>query len=342
MKLVQDASQRRSLIHACNAAIAQATDGSSKAPECLANLEDTLLQIQGGVHDAPAERITAITDATLVEWHKLADCPDLPGLTTGLKPLDELTTGIREGELWAIGGRQGDGKTAFLLQSAAANIRQEIPVGLFTLEMSREEVLQRLWAHEPGVQFHQVRDPRDTTPDERKRIDKAACDVGKRPLYICDDGSLSIQKLLAKARILIRREKVRLLVVDYIQLISAPASNERERVGKVSNGLRRLAKDTGVPVIAVSQLAKPDKYNPNHRPNRFTFRESSAIADDSHVCLLIYRPVHDENSEQAGRYTGRDEIIIDKQRHGARDLVRVRFLENKQLFGERYSDATRT
>ena len=335
VKLVQDASQRRSLIHSCTAAIGQAEEGSSKAPECFSNLGDTLLQIQGGLHDAPAERIAAFTDAAVAEWNRLADCPELPGLTTGIKSLDDLTTGIRKGELWAIGGRQGDGKTALVLQIAAANIRQEIPVGIFSLEPTREEVLQRLWAHERGVQFNQVRDPRNIPADLRKHIANAAYRVGTRPLYICEDSSLSVQKLLAKARILIRREKVRLLIIDYIQVVGAPASNERERIGKVSNGLRALAKDTGVPVLALTQLTKPDKYNPNQRPNRFNFRESSAIADDSHVCLLIYRPVYDEDSEQAGQYTGRDEIILDKQRHGPRDIVRVRFLEEKQLFGER-------
>jgi len=335
VRLVQDTSQRRSLIHACTATIAQAGEGSSKAPECLAALGDNLLQIQGGLHDAPAERIAAFTDAALVEWHKLAACPDLPGLTTGLKPLDHLTTGIRPGELWSIGGRQGDGKSALALQIASANIQKEIPVGIFTLEMTREEVLQRLWAHEPGVRFHQIRDPRNLPADVLKRIDAAACAVGRRPLYICEDGSLSIQKLIAKARLSIRRDKVRLLIVDYVQSVSAPASNERERIGKVSNSLRALAKDTGVPIIALSQLTKPEKYSANHRPNRFVFRESSAIADDSHVCLLLYRPVHAEENPQAGQYTGRDEIIIDKQRHGPRDIVRVAFLEEKQLFGER-------
>jgi len=335
VKLVQDASQRRNLIHACTASIAQASEGSSKAPECLSNLGDTLLQIQGGLHDAPAERIAAFTDAAIAEWNQRAYSPVLPGLTTGIDKLDKSTTGIRKGELWSIGGRQGDGKSALALQIAAANIEHEIPVGIFGLEMTREEILERLWAHEAGV-FSQIRDPGHMTRAVHQQILDAARKVGCRPLFICEDGSLSIQKLVAKARILIRREKVRLLIVDYVQLVAAPASNERERIGKVSNGLRALAKDTAVPVLALSQLTKPDKYNPNHRPNRFNFRESSAIADDSHVCLLVYRPVHEEGHAQAGQYTGKDQIIIDKQRHGPRDFVRVKFLEEKQLFDVRF------
>lgn len=337
VKMVRDKAKLRAVIHACNATIAQAEEGSSKSQECAAALGDKLLEIQADCKDVAMERITAFTDEILAKWNKLADSTELLGLTTGLEHLDDLTTGIRPGELWAIGGRQGDGKTALALQIAAANIRKDIPVGIFSVEMSRDEVLQRLWAQEPEVRFrfNQVRDPRNLPADVRKRITSAACEVGWRPLFICDDGSLSIQKLLAKARILIRREKIKLFIVDYTQFVGAVAQNERERISKVSNALRALAKDYGVPVIALNQLVKPKDYNPNQRPNRYSFRESSAIADDSHVCLLIYRPVYDENDERAGQYTGRDEVIIDKSRNGPRDLVRVEFVEDKLMFRER-------
>jgi len=128
VKLVQDASQRRNLIHACTASIAQASEGSSKAPECLSNLGDTLLQIQGGLHDAPAERIAAFTDAAIAEWNQRAYSPVLPGLTTGIDKLDKSTTGIRKGELWSIGGRQGDGKSALALQIARPILSTRFPL----------------------------------------------------------------------------------------------------------------------------------------------------------------------------------------------------------------------
>ena len=140
---------------------------------------------------------------------------------------------------------------------------------------------------------------------------RAMCEVGKWPLFVVEDGSLSIQKLLAKARLLIRQEKLELLIVDYVQLISAPARDEKERLTKVSNALRSLAKETGVPVVAISQLSRPKDGNQNFRPNKFALKESGTLENNSHVIILTYRPV-----DEYGNPTGEDELIIAKQRHG--------------------------
>jgi len=142
-------------------------------------------------------------------------------------------------------------------------------------------------------------------------VRRAMCEVGKWPLFVVEDGSLSIQKLLAKARLLIRQEKLELLIVDYVQLISAPARDEKERLTKVSNALRSLAKETGVPVVAISQLSRPKDGNQNFRPNKFALKESGTLENNSHVIILTYRPV-----DEYGNPTGEDELIIAKQRHG--------------------------
>jgi replicative DNA helicase len=154
----------------------------------------------------------------------------------------------------------------------------------------------------------------------RKRIQRAMGDVGQWPLFVVEDSSLSLQKLLAKARLLIRREHVRLLIVDYVQLISAPARDEKERLTKVSNALRALAKDTGVPVVAISQLSRPKDGSLNARPNKFHLKESGSQENDSHVIVLTYRPVG-----ELGDPTGEDELIIAKQRHGPVSNERVYF-----------------
>jgi replicative DNA helicase len=167
----------------------------------------------------------------------------------------------------------------------------------------------------------------------RQRVQQAMCKVGKWPLFVVEDGALSIQKLLAKARLLIRQERIQLLLVDYVQLISAPAREEKERLTKVSNALRSLAKDTGVPVVAISQLSRPKDGNQNSRPNKFHLKESGSMENDSHVIILTYRPV-----DEFGNPTGEDELIIAKQRHGPVSNERV-FFDPKMLtfFGRQVS-----
>ena len=154
--------------------------------------------------------------------------------------------------------------------------------------------------------------------------------VGCWPLYVAEDGSLSLQKLVAKARLLIRQEKLGLLIVDYVQQISAIAPNERERITKISGQIRALAKETGVPILAVSQLNRPLQRNANERPNKFSMKESGSLENDSHTILLIYRP-----SDEFGRPTGDDEIIIAKQRHGPVSNEAVRFDSRTMTFFER-------
>ena len=318
VKIVREKSAQRRLVHACNATIGAIGDGCS-SQEAIEGLGEKILQIQTGSDDAPAQRVVSFTDEVYNEWEKLADgSGDLIGLTTSLDCLDLATTGIRKGELWLIGGRTGDGKTALSLQIAAANCRKEIPVAMFSIEMAKGDLLQRLWSHEGKIPFQCVRYPRRLEPEVRW------------PLFVVEDSSLSIQKLVAKARLLIRQEKVQLLIVDYVQLISAPARDEKERLTKVSNALRALAKDTGVPVVAISQLSRPRDGSLNSRPNKFHLKESGSQENDSHVIILTYRPV-----DELGNPTGEDELIIAKQRHGPVSNERVRFESETLTFHER-------
>jgi replicative DNA helicase len=320
VKIVREKSAQRKLVHACNATVGAIADGCS-SQEAIEGLGEKVLQIQTGSDDAPAQRVASFSDEVYNEWQKLAEgSGDLIGLSTSLDCLDLATTGIRKGELWMIGGRAGDGKTALALQIAAANCRREVPVGMFSIEMSKGDLLQRLWSHEGRIPFQCIRYPRHLEPDVRQRIQRAMGDVGQWPLFVVEDSGLSIQKLLAKARLLIRQEKVQLLIVDYMQYVLAPARDEKELLTKVSNALRALAKDTGVPVVAISQLSRPKDGSLNARPNKFHLKESGSQENDSHVVILTYRPV-----DEFGNPTGDDELIIAKQRHGSVSNERVSF-----------------
>lgn len=330
IQIVKRKADARNVAHACNAAIGAVCEGSS-AQEIIGDLSERLLQIQTGSDDAPAERVLKFSEAVFADWEALANgSGDVIGLTTGIDAVDLATTGIRAGETWAIGGRPGDGKTSLGLQIAAANCRREVAVGYFSIEMSKSELLQRLWSHEAKIPFGFIRNPSCASSDVRSQVLRAMTTVARWPLFVAEDGSLSLQKLVAKARLLIRQEKIALLVVDYVQLISAVAPNERERITRISGQIRALAKDTGVPIVAVSQLSRPKDRNQNDRPNKFSMRESSALESDANTILLIYRPADD-----SGRPTGEDEIIIAKQRHGPVGLESVFFDGRTMTFFER-------
>lgn len=309
--IVKEKAAQRALISACNTSISVVCDGMSSS-EAMSNLQNAMLQIQTGSDNAPAQHVISFSDQVYAEWEQISNgSGDLVGLSTSLDALDLATTGIRKGEFWLIGGRTGDGKTALALQIAAANCRREIPVAFFSIEMAKSDLLQRLWSHAGRIPFQRIRYPRHLDTGTKQNVQNAMCEVGKWPLFVAEDGSLSIQKLLAKARLLIRQERVQLLIIDYVQLVSAPARDERERLSKISNGLRSLAKDTGVPIIGISQLARPKDGNLNSRPNKFHLKESGSMENDSHVIILTYRPV-----DEFGNPTGEDELIIAKQRHG--------------------------
>jgi replicative DNA helicase len=325
IRIVKEKAALRKLIHACNSTIGSIGDGCP-SQTAIEELGERILQVQTGSDAAPAQRVIAFSDQVYSEWEQLVESHgDLIGLPTSLESLDVATTGIRKGELWVIGGRTGDGKTALALQIAAANCRNGVPIGFFSIEMAKGDLLQRLWSHEGRIPFQRIRYPRNLDSDTRRRVQRAMCDVGKWPLFVVEDSSLSIQKLVAKARLLIRQEKIELIIVDYMQLVSAQAREEKERLTKVSNALRSLAKDTGVPVLAISQLSRPKDGNQNFRPNKFHLKESGTMENDSHVIILTYRPV-----DQVGDPTGEDELIIAKQRHGPVSNERA-FFDSKTL-----------
>ncbi|MDP9158736.1 MAG: replicative DNA helicase [Acidobacteriota bacterium] len=334
VKIVREKADQRKTMHACNAAIGALDDGSSSR-EVIGDLGERLLQIQTGSDDAPAERVLKFSDAAYSEWERLADSSsDVVGLTTGIECVDLSTTGIRPGETWALGGRTGDGKTSLALQIAAANCRRDIAVGYFSIEMTKGELLQRLWSHEGShegrILFQHIRNPRLAGPDIKAQVSRAMGTVGLWPLFVAEDGSLTLQKLVAKARLLIRQERVQLLIIDYVQLVSAVAANERERITKISGQIRALAKDTGVPIIAVSQLTRPNNKSLNERPNKFSLKESGSLENDASTILLVYRPTDD-----SGRPNGKDEIVIAKQRHGPVSNEKVLFDSSTMTFFER-------
>jgi replicative DNA helicase len=162
-------------------------------------------------------------------------------------------------------------------------------------------------------------------------VEEAAARIQKWPLHIVDDSSLSIEKLSAMARLAVRRDGVKLVAVDYCQIVSAQGRDERLRVAAVSRGLTRLAKDEGVPVLVLSQLARADRSNPTRRPFMSDLRESSQLENDAHVIALLHR----EWDEEAGRLSSDGELIIAKQRSGETGAVPITYNRRSLTFESR-------
>jgi replicative DNA helicase len=321
VRIVLEQAARKKVLHACETT-AIGLQQEMNSGDAIEYLTDQMLQVQTGSDEAPARRVIEFTDAAYEEWVELSERDgDLVGLSTGVPSLDLATTGIREAELWVYAGRTGDGKTNLAVQSVAASCRVGIPAAIFSIEVTKEALLQRLWAGEGRVDFKHLRFPRRLDAETKMNIKRAMLEVRKWPLFVIEESGIQLSKLIAKAKLLIRREKVKLIVVDYVQLVSTHGRDEYEKLTKISHGLMALAKDTGVPVIAVSQLTRPKDGNENQRPSIFNLKESGSIENDAHVVVLIYRPVDGQKMK-----TNKDELIVGKQRGGMTSIENVRFM----------------
>jgi replicative DNA helicase len=242
--------------------------------------------------------------------------------------IDAITRGFQDGEITQFGARSGVGKSAFMIQAAIENCRQGTPVLLFSLEMTREQILRRMVAAVSGVPFPKVRDGKWASAQELQAINEAAATVTEWPLHVVDASDIRIEKLIATARLKIRRLGVKLVGVDYAQIVSADGRDERLRVAAVSRGLTRLAKDEGVPVLVLSQLSRAEKGNVNRRPTMSDLRESSQLENDAHCIILLHRTW----DEEEGRLSSDGELIIAKQRSGETGIFPVTFERRSLTF----------
>jgi replicative DNA helicase len=260
----------------------------------------------------------------------------LTGEPTGFYELDEITCGLQPGELIIIAGRPSMGKTAFGLNCAEhLAIKERRPVLFFSLEMSRLQLAQRVLCSRARVNSHRLRRGRHTDED-MGRLQAAASELSRAPLLIDDTSDLSILELRARARLAHRRHQIRAVFVDYLQLMRSPRSESRQvEVATISRGLKALAKDLGIPVVAMAQLNRnpEDKSRRGNRPRMSDLRESGAIEQDADLIALLHREAYYKAKSASGELGDAEpadaetqaavdpedniaELIIDKQRNG--------------------------
>lgn len=266
------------------------------------------------------------------------------GLETGYAELDDLTGGFHPQEFIVLAARPGQGKTALALNIVQyAALRHNLPVAVFSLEMSREQVAMRIMCAEARVDLHRVRTGR-IAQHEWVPLTDAIARLSVAPIYIDDSPALSVIELRAKARRLKSHYGVELVIVDYLQLVRGPgrAENRQQEIAEVSMALKALAKELAVPVLACAQLSRAPTQRPRKEPQLSDLRESGAIEQDADVVLFIYyprerRPSEEENEEERRReeYFSDCDLIIAKQRNGPTDRIPLRFIKKYTRFEHR-------
>jgi replicative DNA helicase len=255
----------------------------------------------------------------------------ITGVPTGYTDLDERLSGLQKSALVIVGARPAMGKTAFALGIAAhAAMEAQVPVLLFSLEMSHSEITQRLLVSEAKVDSSRIRNGKLVESDWPK-ISQAIGRLGEAPLFVDDNPNLTVMEIRAKARRLKARHGLGLIIIDYLQLMSGRHNSESRQVeiSEISRGLKILARELQIPVVALSQLSRQLESRADKRPMLSDLRESGSIEQDADVVLFLYR---DEvyNPDSADRGTA--EIIVSKHRNGPTGYTKLAFLDHYTRF----------
>ncbi len=262
----------------------------------------------------------------------------ITGVGTGFPDLDGKTGGFQKGDLVIIAARPSMGKTALVISLLLhAAISQQTPVALFSLEMSKEQLVQRMLCSEALVDLGRLLRGR-LTDDDYVRLAQAAAHLNTAPIWIDDSGALNVLEMRGKARRLkTEQPELGLVVVDYLQLMQGGAKNAENRqqeVSEISRGLKALAKELEVPVIALSQLSRAPEQRSDHRPQLSDLRESGSIEQDADLVMFLYRPEYylsDMEAQEQG-LAGKAELIIGKQRNGPTGIVELFFRKESTRF----------
>ena len=264
---------------------------------------------------------------------EVANNPGLiKGISTGFYKIDKLTGGLQNGDLIFIAGRPSTGKTSFgveIIKNAALN--SNIKAAFFSLEMTEEAIINRLLSSEARVNSNRIRDGK-LTHEEWFRLIKAYETLSKAKIFIDDTSDISIAEISTKCKKLKRKKGLDLVLIDYAQLIRPPKgkTSVEQEISSISKGLKTLAKELNVPVLALSQLSRASEIRTDHRPQLSDLRGSGSTEQDADIVMFVYR---EETYSRTDENKGIAEIIIAKQRNGAVGTVELAFIKEFTSFG---------
>ncbi len=339
-KVVKDKSIVRNLIKVCNQITSEALAEEDDAKDVLDHAEQMIFALADERTRQGFSHIQPIAETVLAKVQEYAkrESHALTGLSTGFRDLDEKTSGLQKTDLIIVAARPSMGKTALCLTLAQnAAIMEKAVVAVFSLEMSKEQLVMRMLSSEAKVDAHRFRTGY-LTRDEWGRLAEAIGTLSEAKIFIDDTPGISVLEMRAKSRRLFtEQKKLDLIVVDYLQLMSGSKRTEsrQQEVSQISRELKSLAKELQVPVVALSQLSRaPEARNPP-RPMMSDLRESGSIEQDADVVAFIYREDYYKPTEENA---GIAELLISKQRNGPTGTVKLAFLKEFTRFENYYGD----
>jgi replicative DNA helicase len=332
---------QRSLIKISTEIIEDSYDETQDVFDLLDTAESKLYDVTQGNIKKSTETAQSLVIQAKKKIEEISNKDGLSGVPSGFSDVDKLTSGWQPSDLVIIAARPGMGKTALTL-SMARNmaVAKNIPVAFFSLEMSSIQLITRLISSETGLSSEKLRTG-NLEKFEWEQLNVKVSSLENAPLYIDDTPSLSIFDLRAKARRLSSQYGIKLIVIDYLQLMTAGGSNKNgnreQEISTISRNLKALAKELNVPVIALSQLSRAvETRGGSKRPILSDLRESGAIEQDADIVSFIYRPeyykIDEWDDEERTPSTGQAEFIVAKHRNGGLSNIRLKFISNLGKF----------
>jgi replicative DNA helicase len=330
--IVKEKSILRNLIAAATNIVSESYDVHGDVEKILDKAERTIFEISSKKIDsnfAPLKEIIKDSIETIDQLYQKK--AHVTGISTGFSDFDSLTAGLHPSDLIVFAGRPSMGKSAFVTAVAEhAGVVEKIPLVIFSLEMSKEQLVQRMLCSHARVNAHNVRTGFLSQSDWPK-LTNAAGKLSDAPIFIDDTAGLSVLELRAKARRLKSQQNIQLIIVDYLQLMQGlpGAENRQQEISEISRSLKALARELSVPLIAVSQLSRAVETRQDRRPQLSDLRESGAIEQDADVVGLILREEYYNPTEEN---KGIAEIIIAKQRNGPVGSLKLAFIKDFARF----------
>lgn len=325
--IIKDNYTKRELISAAARITEEAFDEGKEARKVLDDAEQAIFALsQKHLKEGflPVKEILAESFDRLDELHKTAG--GLRGVPTGFKDLDDTLAGMQDSNLLILAARPGLGKTAFALEIARhVAVKEKLPVGFFSLEMSKEELVDRLLVSQADIDAWKLKTGR-LSEDDFTRLSEAMGILAEAPLFIDDTPALTILEMRTKARRLMAEQGLKLLIVDYLQLMKSvrQLENRVQEVSEISMGLKNLARELKIPVLAISQLSREVEKRGKKRPQLADLRESGSIEQDADVVMFLWRE-DDDDLENV-------ELEVAKHRNGPLRRIKLRFRGDRIKF----------
>jgi replicative DNA helicase len=342
-EIVKEKSTLRRLIQISNETMARSYQDEDPAQEILQQIEKAIFDIANQQFHSGFTSITPVVNDVFKQIEELSNRKaPVTGLETGFVDLDRMTAGMHPSDLIIVAARPGLGKTSLCLNIAEhAAIRKHKAVGIFSLEMSKEQLVKRLLCSEARIDAHRI-NTGYLNREDWNRLSRASGDLSETKIFIDDSANITVPELRSKARRLSLEHGLDLVIVDYLQLMSGSTQryeNRTQEISQISRGLKGIAKELSVPLIAVSQLSRAieSRTGEHRRPQLSDLRESGSIEQDADLVLFIYREDMINPTEENN---GLAELIIGKQRNGPTGSVQLAFSKQFTKFDNLYQEQT--